>query len=87
MEIARVLVRARLARGRSPNGKRSCVRVAAIAPLPSGSSGSRDGSSCIRRGEKEHLALDTTVDPRTVALYWDFENLHAALFEQKNGEG
>ncbi len=26
-------------------------------------------------------------ETRTVALYWDFENLHAALFEQKNGEG
>lgn len=33
------------------------------------------------------FALDTTIDSRTVALYWDFENLHAALFEQKNGEG
>ncbi|MBN8741094.1 MAG: hypothetical protein BGP24_20010 [Lysobacterales bacterium 69-70] len=24
---------------------------------------------------------------KTVALYWDFENLHAALFEEKAGEG
>lgn len=26
-------------------------------------------------------------DGSAVALYWDFENLHAALFEQKNGDG
>lgn len=33
----------------------------------------------------------TSTDPlangRTVALYWDFENLHAALFEERNGDG
>lgn len=26
-------------------------------------------------------------DSRAVALYWDFENLHASLFENRNGEG
>jgi hypothetical protein len=26
-------------------------------------------------------------DSRAVALYWDFENLHASLFEDRNGEG
>lgn len=29
----------------------------------------------------------TASDTSTVALYWDFENLHAALFELKYGEG
>jgi len=26
-------------------------------------------------------------NPRSVALYWDFENLHASLFEDRYGEG
>ncbi|MBZ0173458.1 MAG: hypothetical protein K8E66_13830 [Phycisphaerales bacterium] len=26
-------------------------------------------------------------DSRSVALYWDFENLHAGLMEAKYGEG
>ena len=26
-------------------------------------------------------------DSRSVALYWDFENLHAGLLEAKQGEG
>ena len=26
-------------------------------------------------------------DSRSVALYWDFENLHAGLMEAKHGEG
>jgi hypothetical protein len=33
------------------------------------------------------MSLDPLPDSRTVALYWDFENLHAALFEARYGEG
>lgn len=32
-------------------------------------------------------AVDYPVSGRNVALYWDFENLHAALFDEKNGAG
>jgi uncharacterized LabA/DUF88 family protein len=31
--------------------------------------------------------IDSAVSGRNVALYWDFENLHAALFEEKYGAG
>jgi hypothetical protein len=31
-------------------------------------------------------AIDTQ-DTQAIALYWDFENLHASLSEAKNGEG
>ena len=31
--------------------------------------------------------MPSTNDASTVALYWDFENLHAALFEAKYGDG
>lgn len=32
-------------------------------------------------------AVECPVSGRNVAIYWDFENLHAALFEEKNGVG
>src|SRR4051812_11531117 len=27
------------------------------------------------------------VQEATIALYWDFENIHASLYDEKNGEG
>jgi hypothetical protein len=33
------------------------------------------------------MNADAQTDSRTVALYWDFENLHASLFEAKAGDG
>ncbi|WP_208113543.1 NYN domain-containing protein [Tahibacter aquaticus] len=32
-------------------------------------------------------AVDYLFSVRNVAIYWDFENLHAALFDEKNGAG
>jgi len=34
-----------------------------------------------------NLALNNNEENRSVALYWDFENLHASLAEAKYGEG
>lgn len=32
--------------------------------------------------------MDTEIKTgRSVAIYWDFENIHAALVEAKNGDG
>lgn len=33
------------------------------------------------------MATEDNDDSRSVALYWDFENLHAGLMEAKYGEG
>ena len=33
------------------------------------------------------MARSDSEENRSVALYWDFENLHASLYEAKFGEG
>ncbi len=33
------------------------------------------------------MARHDNDDNRSVALYWDFENLHASLVEDRHGEG
>lgn len=33
------------------------------------------------------MDADDTGRPRSVAIYWDFENLHAGLMDDRNGEG
>src|ERR1700704_5361976 len=38
-------------------------------------------------GRDMHLNPNDTDENRSVALYWDFENLHAGLMEAKYGEG
>ena len=37
--------------------------------------------------KNEHMARSDSEENRSVALYWDFENLHASLVEAKFGEG
>ena len=36
---------------------------------------------------EETLSAEDIAVNRAVAIYWDVENLHAALVEAKNGEG
>jgi hypothetical protein len=36
---------------------------------------------------EEAMGSDNNENGRSVAVYWDFENLHAGLLESKYGEG
>lgn len=47
----------------------------------------RDYDGCDKTGREMHLNPNDNDDDRSVALYWDFENLHAGLMEAKYGEG
>ena len=70
-------------------GRRISPEERAFSSLQGRTTASNAGTfhSTVQPTSREGLALSTNDDSGAVALYWDFENLHAGVLEAKYGEG